>query len=237
MKSLFGCLVVASAAVLGASAPAVVTGNAPFYVEQTESSIGGASKAFIVAQQADGTTVRIESGGSVAVRDVFLTDGRAVSIFDKLKLKAAWPATTRRQGVEAHPSPDCNVEVVDDVGQPTDRTLGLESVLGEVVVVSETIYGDYTITSWRAPRLACEELYYRSEKNQRDGTKTLAVEMRTTRLVFGDPDAQLFTINPAFRDVTPSEKVKSLVSENGLPLPDDERERLVRDQAKSDRRD
>ena len=40
-----------------------------------------------------------------------------------------------------------------------------------------------------------------------------------------------------FRDVTPSEKVKSLVSENGLPLPDDERERLVRDQAKSDRRD
>jgi hypothetical protein len=38
--------------------------------------------------------------------------------------------------------------------------------------------------SWRAPRLACEELYYRDEKQQGD-SRVVMVE-KTTKLIVGD---------------------------------------------------
>jgi len=137
---------------------------------------------------------------------------------------------TKRQGapgVDEDATPDCNVENLDALGQPTDPTLGLESVLGEAVVVSEARMGGFTIVTWRAPRLSCGELYYRSEKADSDGAHTVVAEMTTKQLLVSEPDPQLFVVNPNFVEIPAAERYTSFVGLNGLPLPDDERERLV----------
>jgi len=86
--------------------------------------------------------------------------------------------------------------------------------------------GSTVITSWRAPGLNCEELYYRSEVKQRDGSRKLAVEMTTSVLLVGDPDPALFAI-PDFVEVEPPSGILSLVASNGLPLPEADRDRLI----------
>jgi len=193
----------------------------PFYLEQTE-TMGAKKLTWVLARQSDGTTVRIEKGDQSTVRDVFRRDGTAVSVFDKLKAKVTWPGLVTRQGVETQPLPGCDVNHAADI---TDRPTGVDSVLGQVVAVSEMTMGSTVITSWRAPGLNCEELYYRSEVKQRDGSRKLAVEMTTSVLLVGDPDPALFAI-PDFVEVEPPPRFLRLVASDGLPLPEDDRDRL-----------
>ena len=221
------CLALAAGTLAGPGLAALAPDHGtPFYLEQTETLTGGASHSYVLARNADGAVARIENG-SAAVRDIFFADGRTVSVFDDLKVKVTWPKGTRRQGVSDDATPDCNVESLDALGQPTDPTLGLESVLGEAVVVSEAKMGGFTIITWRAPRLACEELYYRSEKADADGTRTVVAELKTTQLLFSDPDPRLFTVNPGFPEIPLPDRLGAMAGEIGLPLPEDERERLL----------
>ncbi|HMD33871.1 MAG TPA: hypothetical protein VKH42_02835 [Vicinamibacterales bacterium] len=198
------------------------TGHVPFYVEQTE-TMGTKKTTYVLARQSDGTTVRIEKGDKSAVRDVFHDDGTAVSVFDTFKAKVTWPGKVSRQGVEAEPLPGCDV---NHAANTSDQPAGVESVLGQVVAVTETTMGGIVITSWRAPGLDCEELYYRSEVKQTNGSRKLVVEMTTSVLLLGDPDPVLFIIDPSFVEVPPPSRILTLVGSNGLPLPEDERERL-----------
>ena len=229
MKRLIaGAVAAACTTVLhGAAGPGTAS---PFYLEQTETLEGGKPLTYVLARNADGAVVRKETGGAVDVRDIFFPDGRAVSVFDTFKMKVTWPKGTKRQGapgIDEDSTPDCNVENLDALGQPTDPTLGLESVLGEAVVVSEAKMSGFTIVTWRAPRLSCEELYYRSEKTDAGGSHTVVAEMTTKQLLVSEPDPQLFVVNPKFVEIEAAERYTSLVGLNGLPLPDDERERLV----------
>jgi hypothetical protein len=196
--------------------------SSPFYLEQTE-TMGDRKTTWALARQSDGTTVRIEKGERAVVRDVFLRHS-AVSVFDAYKAKVVWPSGTTRQGVESQPLPGCDV---NHATLPDDRPAGFDSVLGQVVTVSETTIGGTIITSWRAPGLDCEELYYRSELTQRDGSRKLVVEMTTAVLFVGDPDPALFIIDANYAEVTPSAEMLRFVEANGLPLPEGERDRLA----------
>ena len=216
-------LVSAAAALrIDTTSPPRRTDAVPFYVEQTEVT-GRKKVTSVLARQSDGTTVRIERGDHSGVRDVFLPDGTAVSVFDTLNVRVPWPKTGRL-GVEADPLPGCDV---NHAAQPSDTPAGVDVVLGQVVAVSETTMGNTVITSWRAPGLDCEELYYRSAQKQPDGSRKLVAEMTTAVLLLGDPDPALFTINPKFAELQPTNRLANLVSANGLPLPEDERERLL----------
>jgi len=201
---------------------APATAHVPFYLEQTE-TMGSKKTSYVLARKSDGTTARIEEGDKSRVRDVFLPDGTAVSVFDTIRARVTWPGKVSRQGVEGEPLPGCDVNRAADA---SDRASGVEFLLGQVVTVTETTMGGTVITSWRAPGLDCEELYYRSEVKQASGSRKLVVEMMTGVLLLGDPDPELFTIDPNFVEVRPPSNVLSLVGSNGLPLPEDERDRL-----------
>jgi hypothetical protein len=199
------------------------TSVVPFYLEQTE-TMGAKKSTSVLARQSDGTTVRIEKGARSTIRDVFLRDGTAVSVLDALKAKVTWPGRVSRQGVEAEPLPGCDVNYAAGT---SDRPAGVEFVLGQAVTVTESTMGRTVITSWRAPGLDCEELYYRSEVKQTGGARTLVVEMTTSVLLLGDPDPELFAIDPNFVEVQPPSNILSLVGSGGLPLSEDDRDRLT----------
>jgi hypothetical protein len=227
------------------------TNPQPFYLEQTEgmrnaSGDGGWTaerSLFVIARRADGTTVRIESRGPdpahrLRMRDIFFADGRTVTVYDALKQRTSWPDSRHGLvGDRIDDDPDaCNIQAFDELGQPLERTEGLESVEGQLVVVTTQTVGGYAMTHWRAPNLACQELYYRAEKPQPDAAPTVTVETKTTKLVLGDPDPQLFAIDPAFAETKPSEALLNIVLGTGLSISDEERERIIKEGEALDRR-
>src|SRR5579862_275490 len=135
-------LVSAAAALrIDSTSPPRRTDMVPFYLEQTEVT-GRKKLTYVLAHQSDGTTVRIERDDHSSVRDVFLPDGTAVSVFDALNVRVLWP-NTGRQGVEADPLPGCDI---NHAAQPSDNPAGVDVVLGQVVAVSETTMGNTVIT-------------------------------------------------------------------------------------------
>jgi hypothetical protein len=150
----------------------------------------------VIARRADGATLRSESLGPDAdhrlrFHDVLFADGRIVTIYDSVKAKTTWPE--RALGFTGMRLPeaaaDCGATAIglDEWGAPDSRNEQFEridAVEGEVVTVHAAISSSGRRESWRAPRLACEELYYRDEKQQGD-SRVVMVE-KTTKLIVGD---------------------------------------------------
>jgi hypothetical protein len=216
----------------------------PFYLEQ----IKGARRAdasgawndraslLVIARLVDSTTVRSESRGPDAehrlqMREIYYPDDHHVTLWDALKLKTTWradPETVRWQRAEDR-SPDC----MSSERAQLERS---ESVDGELVLVStDTSSSGYRYTFWRAPKLACEPLYYRAERVDGDSA-IVTVETKTTKLVLGDPDPQLFAVPVDYVETKPSEALMKAVLEMGLPLPDEERQQIAKEGAELDKR-
>ena len=228
-----------------------LTNPQPFYLEQTQGSRSASgigqwtaeASLFVTARRADGTTVRIVSRGRDAthrlrMRDVFFADGRSITVYDTLKLKTTW--SNGRYGLFGdgihNDTATCSSPAFDELGQPFEHSDGLQSVEGELVVVTTGTSGGYGFISWRAPNLACEELYYRAEKLDPDAAPVVTVERKTTKLVLGDPDPQLFAVDPSFAETKPSEALLKLVLGTGLAISDEERQHIVEEGETLDRR-
>jgi hypothetical protein len=210
----------------------------PFYLEQTISMLHStdgalrAAKHAIVARRSDGTGVRSESVGPLSdglyVRTVSWPDGRHVTLYDNLRLRTTWPL--RRDSDDAlqrHLAP-VPPHCVDSA---PSAFVSFEEIQSVAVAVSRTIRDENIVTVWRAPSLACEELSYRNEKRQQDGTFSVVYETTTTKLTLGESDQALFIINEDYVESKPSDALNALVRAMSVVASSEEL-RLIRNQGR-----
>jgi hypothetical protein len=84
------------------------------------------------------------------------------------------------------------------------------------------------VTVWRAPKLGCEYLYDKAEAPNRDGSFRIDLEVKTTKLVLGEPDPQLFEVASGLAEMKPSEALHKLWSTVELPLSADQKAAMLR---------
>jgi hypothetical protein len=210
----------------------------PFYLEQTTSTLHadtgvfGPDRTKTVARRADGVTVVVDGFGPTSfgkTRKVMTPDGIAVTVWQNVKLKTTWPAMSDWEAAALAdqlktPSPECRPNHVgyDDNGQPSEsneRFLRFDTTANQRVAVFEAGLERYVITVWRAPALACQELYYTSERIKADGSRLLSLERTTTQFQLGEPDAGLFAIDADYEESKPSVALEALIQTIGTPSP------------------
>jgi hypothetical protein len=245
-----GVLVPARRAVVAAE-----SGIQPFYLEQTTSAEMSETGAFVphstrtVARRADGVTAVIEGLGptfSGRMRDVMSPDGQTVTVWQDTHLKTTWPAGNAQAAMLSeqltHVSPDCHPTRIgyDADGQRSSANetfVRFDSSHDQRVVVVQSRSSGYIFTSWKAPALACETLYYTSQRIQPDGSLVLKLETTTTHLELGEPDPRLFAIDADYAESKPSAGLTALIRWSvGDALPAKEEADLRREGDEMDRR-
>ena len=140
-------------------------------------------------------------------------DGHAVTVWQDMHLKTTWPTGNTQAEMLAeqltHASPDCHPNRIGDDadGQPSsgnETFVRFDTSHAQRVVVLQNRFSGYVITSWKAPALACETLYYASQQIQPDGSLVLTLETTTTHLELGEPDSRLFAIDADYAESKPS---------------------------------
>jgi hypothetical protein len=99
---------------------------------------------------------------------------------------------------------------------------------GQDVDVIQMTHGANRVTLWSAPKLGCEYLYDKAEAPNRDGSFRIELEVKTTKLVLGEPDPQLFEVASGLIEMKPSEALHKLWSAVDLPLTDDDKAAILR---------
>jgi hypothetical protein len=198
----------------------------PFYLKRTiftDNHSGKLSpfRAEVVARRSDGATARITSLGPLTApgyfRKVDFLDGRSVTLIDSIKAKSTWPTMGRRelsalsQKITQAPA-DCGVHT-------PYALLRFDSLDGQDVVVAEGVIAKrYRLTRWLAPKLGCEDLYYKSEALSTDGTSSVSSEARVSDLTLGEPDPSLFDLGVEYKEMKPSQAQDLLLKRIGLSL-------------------
>lgn len=165
-----------------------------------------------MAMRSDGTRATVGSLFTVGQteeyeRTVAFLDGSTVSFRPGIAAKTSFGARPRMaQAWRArlfNPPPNCLY--------PGSEFVGRDTIAGEPVVIVKLVSElGWSLTSWKAPGLGCEPLQYRSYDKQPDGTYKLTSELRTTSLVFGEPDPQLFEIpSSGYKEMKPSDIVRA----------------------------
>ena len=222
----------------------------PFYLTQTSSGMNlttgvfGPHRTKTIARRADGTTAVVDGFAAAIdqIRKVMSPNGDATTVWERPRLKTTWPAGDR----EAHElgarlersAADCRAPnlAFDDHGQPSERFLRFETRNGQQVSVTEQRSGQFVLTSWKAPALACEELSYMAEETQSDGSVRRTLDSVTTFLQLGEPDPRLFDIGNMYAESKPSVGLASLgLSVTGGTLDPKERDALRREGEEMDR--
>jgi hypothetical protein len=98
----------------------------------------------------------------------------------------------------------------------------------EVAVVESIVPGKYRITRWVAPNLACEDLYYRSEALQPDGSYRVTAEAKTTHLELSEPASSWFDAGSQYDETKPSIAHEKLARFLNIQLSDKEKADLDR---------
>jgi len=197
----------------------------PFYLERAsyKRSASGQEVMFardILARRSDATTASIEYFMTyLPVRKVTLPDTSMTWLIDGLKLKTSWPRMSEEAlGITdrtTHPLADCGVG---------SRIVGHENIAGEdTVKVTDTV-GAVSSTFWLAPALGCESL--RFQKGNDDGT--VLSEVRTLKLVIGEPDSRVFDPGVGYDEVVPSELTIRRYRAAGSELSAPEQLRMLR---------
>jgi hypothetical protein len=107
--------------------------------------------------------------------------------------------------------------------------VGRDTIAGEPAVIIKYVSEPlgWSATIWAASALGCEQLQYRSYQKQLDGTYKLSTEMRTTSLVFGEPDAQLFdTASSGYKEMKPSDVHRAYAKKYNHTLTPEDMKRL-----------
>jgi hypothetical protein len=201
----------------------------PFYLERTLfDSVGNgqvvpSSDEEIIVRRSDGTTVRVERVGTVQasqqVRIISYIDGTTVRIADGVKSRSTFlresnPNRDRLRTLLTQSQKDCGF----GTGAGTGTVIGFDKIMGLDVVLTQRTYSQNRVTRTVAPRLGCEDLYYKTEQIQPDGSFKLITESRLTQLTLGEPNASWFSPGGGFDEVRPSELQRRIIDNLGLTL-------------------
>jgi len=98
-----------------------------------------------------------------------------------------------------------------------ENLLGNDTVAGQRVGVVEylqqsplhdNVLTETRTTMWLAPGLGCEQLQYRYQTKQADGSYKLMTEARLAFLKIGEPETSYFDPAPNYTEMKPSEVLK-----------------------------
>ena len=220
-------LVMGAASIYGDQGPTTVL---PYTLERVDISPRG--KMFglkeVVARRSDGAAVRVGAfapGDVLAFgREVTFPDGTRVTVYDRVKAKMTWPPDP----VQARLLQAQLTEGPAACGMGDKPPLRREQMEGQDVDVVQFNAGVNRVTVWKAPKLGCEYLYDKVEAPARDGSFRIDMEIKTTKLVIGEPDARLFEVAPDLVEMKPSEALQKLWSSMEPPVPTDQRAAFLR---------
>lgn len=173
------------------------------------------------ARRSDGATVRVESVGPLKLgltgRMISFTDGRSLSLVDAFKMKTTWPPVppgllARFNAERWSASPNC-------LRMAGEELAGDGTITGQnVVVVRETVgLIMRRETDWRAPGLGCQNLAYKVEDQNPDGSWRLRTEGRLVKLKLGEPDPKLFDEGADYTEAKASEVYRKILEMQGIP--------------------
>ena len=185
-----------------------------------------------VARRSDGATAEIESSTNFAApsRTVTFLNGAAFRAFDLIRSKTS--VTLNQKEIAAlnqrltNPPSDCvmwrNATVID-------RPI----LFGEqLVVVQHVTTSGHRLTYTFAPRLGCEEVGWRHETIQPDGSFRVKTELRLVSLTFKEPEAALFDPAANYEEVLPSEILRRELQKVGKTPTQKDLEQAARTDAK-----
>jgi hypothetical protein len=198
-----------------------------YYLERTTTVPGKATLEIrekdILARRSDGSTVRMNSMGQaengVFSRDISFIDGREITVYDSIQAKVTWPLRSagemqyQRDRVTTGPA-EC------DWGSQS-TLIRHDRMEGQDVDVIQFSAGANQVTLWAAPKLGCEYLRDKAEAPNRDGTFRIDLEVKTTKLVIGEPDPRLFDVATGLTEMKPSEALRKLWSSTDMGLSDE----------------
>jgi hypothetical protein len=165
-------------------------------------------------------------------------DGRHVTVYDSVKAKVTWPSASEAEMLflssRATEGPaDCSLH-------SNATLLRRDQMEGQTADVIQLSAGEKRVTLWEVPKLGCEYLYDKVEAPALNGGFRTELEVKTTKLVIGEPEARLFEVAPDLVEMKPSEAQRKLWETIDLPLRDEEkaafRRELQRQGAEADRR-
>src|SRR5271166_1401306 len=198
----------------------------PFYLKRTiftDNHSGKLSpfRTEVVARRSDGATARISSFGPLTApgyfRKVDFLDGRSVTLIDLIKAKSTWPDMdpNERSALSqkiTHAPADCGVHT-------PYALVRFDSLDGQDVVIMEGVIAkQYRLTRWLAPKLGCEDLYYKSEALGTDGVSSVSSEARVSDLRLGEPDPSLFDLGSDYTEMRPSQAQNLMLQKIGPSL-------------------
>jgi len=206
---------------------------ASYYMERVDISPRGVmfpSLKEVVARRSDGAIVRmgaLRPGDILAFgRDVTFPDGRRVTVYESIKVKTTWPPDeVQTRFFRAH-----LIEGPAECTMGSSTPLRREQMEGQDVDVVQFSAGANRVTLWQAPKLGCEYLYDKAEAPGRDGSFRIDMEVKTTKLVIGEPDARLFEVAPDLVEMKPSEALRKLWSSVDPPVPAELKAAFLRDE-------
>jgi hypothetical protein len=205
---------------------------ATYYLERVDISPGGSMFGLkeVVARRSDGAIVRIGAlrpGDILAFgREVTFPDGTRVTIYDSVKAKTTWlpdPVQARFFRAQA-------TEGATECTMGGNTPLRREQMEGQDVDVVQFSANNRRVTVRRAPKLGCEYLYDKAEVRERDGSFRIDMEIKTTKLVIGEPDASLFEVAPDLVEMKPSETLRKLWSSVDPPVPAEQKQAFLREE-------
>jgi hypothetical protein len=135
-------------------------------------------------------------------RGITFLDGSSVGLADFVKSKTTFPASEAQAAVwrARMLNPSRNCAFPGDTVVVEGATLLDQKV---AVVKRRTSFGP-VITAWRAPDLGCEQLQYRVEDPQPDGSYKLVTEDKGVSLKLIEPDPALFDEGRDYAELRPS---------------------------------
>lgn len=176
-----------------------------------------------MARRSDGATANVATVGLIewgtTTRKVTYPDGIWASVYDMIAAKTTWhmhpvALASMKQRLQ-NPPADC---VFKTEGNP--RFIRNETLLGHQVAIIQTLTSTERGTFWRAPDLGCEELQFRYEAIQSDGSFKLFSEERLISLKIGEPEPRLFELGANLKEMKPSEAHRLYFEKLGVPEDD-----------------
>lgn len=181
-----------------------------------------------LARRSDGTTASVGSVGLIewgaVTRKIEFMDGIWVSAYDSIGAKTTWHMASNRLAAlkQRITNPPANC-VFETEGNPI--SIGNDKVLGHEVVIVQATASDFRTTSWRAQDLGCEDLKFRYEKPNSDGSYKLVSEENAVSVSLGEPSPNYFELRPDMKEMKPSD-AHALYFQK-LPIPEDENTKKV----------
>lgn len=186
----------------------------------------------ITARRTDGSTSVITilpPHWEISARAVTFLNGTRINAIDFISSKSTWKTGAADLAALkerlANPPANC-------VFRGDSTFLRNETLAGNTVAVVELIEGGGRSTRWSAPGLGCEQLQWRYEIQQPDGTYKLDAEATLVSIKLQEPEASYFDPSLNFQEVRPSEAIRRTFEKLGAPSPPDlkvQGERLDKD--------